>query len=96
MSGRRKRFRIRIRKELGSPMPNLCITGKIVCPYFHRVASNGRAIVCEGLVPGSEIANCFRASGDLSDWAGKVCQTHQYAKRCMVAEAIERNYSEDI
>ena len=73
-------------------MPNLTHNALVICPFYLRVANNGCAVVCEGLAPGSEIANCFTGKAKLENWLEKACETMEYKKHCPLARAVERKY----
>lgn len=76
-------------------MPNIPIKAKIRCPYFLRLGGSGPRggeVVCEGLIPGSEIRNCFGKSADCREWVEGVCTSYDYAQRCQVARTNEAKY----
>ena len=58
-----------------------------VCPYYKR--DTAVSISCEGLAPGSNIVQYFDGKEEKQSWARCVCCTHAYARRCIIAAALE-------
>ena len=81
-------------------MPQSAHSARIICPYFLRFSrddnprspAGGTAIICEGLVPGSETASCFHGRAMLSRWVCGVCESHGYGRECPLARAVGGKY----
>lgn len=73
-------------------MPNTTYNATIICPYFLRIGSDGRTVMCEGLAPGSEIANRFCGNRKLNEWVSTACESWRYADHCLLARAVGGKY----
>lgn len=51
---------------------------KVICPFFRHFEKDGRGIVCEGVVSGTEQAMLFREGRQMQRWMERRCNTFEY------------------
>ena len=76
-------------------MPNDRHMERIKCPFFLRFERGRKDIICEGLLPGTEIIHAFRFGTDRENWIVQVCQTHQCCEKCTLAKVLTEKYESD-
>ena len=76
-------------------MPNDRHQERIKCPFFLRFERGNKDIICEGLLPGSEIINAFRFGAQREKWIERVCETHQCCEKCALARMLSEKYETD-
>lgn len=61
---------------------------KIICPFYHRFAQDGRTIVCEGPEEKNELCMHFKRREDMDTFLECACNRYDYAKRCPIADML--------
>jgi len=74
-------------------MPNKTENALVMCPYYLDIGSDGRTVICEGLIPESRVKISFAIGEAYDDWLKKACQTLHYENHCMVARLLDAKYS---
>ena len=70
-------------------------SASVQCPYFIRIAYNGRTIVCEGLLPKCETACAFKTAADMEEWMRNACDHGtDYGERCPLARTLDGKYKD--
>ena len=71
-------------------MPNTKYMVATICPYFIR--ETGKAIYCEGVIPGSITISRFASERVKEEFQEAVCACHRYGSRCLLAEMLGKRY----
>lgn len=61
---------------------------KIICPFYHRFAQDGRTIVCEGPDSRQELCMHFRRREDMDEHLECACNQYSYADNCPIADMM--------
>ena len=67
---------------------------RVKCPFYKR--SNGRQIVCEGPLPGTNSGISFVDAKDRSAYLNDFCRTDGCWKGCVIAAAAAEKYDTEI
>lgn len=66
----------------------------IICPFFCRIKSGGKGIVCEGPIPGTMCHTVFDDKPNMRDHLDRFCSTFGYKDcplACAAAEKHKKN-----
>lgn len=64
----------------------------VLCPFYH--CEDPRRIICEGVQENSAIHLTFPNAGDKANYKESHCQRNY--ESCLVEEALERKYADEV
>ncbi len=66
----------------------------VICPFYHRFATDGKTIVCEGMGDSQELCMHFSRREDMNAYMEGACKTHGYEEKCCIARLLTGAYEQ--
>lgn len=71
-------------------MPNVGSNVLCICPFF--IKDSGKSIVCEGILPNTNMITDFNTRNDKSLFQKCCCFSFDYRKKCRLFKSISEKY----